>query len=166
MNQDFNALMQQRVFPALGLKNSFMQVPAVRRQDYAQGYTKDGVLASEAYGVRANAADMIRIVQANMHDAPHIPAAWQRAIDATHTAYFQTGPMTQDLIWEQYPYPIQLDALLQEGNAPKMIVDGMAITRIDPPQAPRADAWIKKRPARPMASVPTLRSCRRSMSAS
>jgi beta-lactamase class C len=33
---------------------------------------------------------------------------------------------------------------LQEGNDAKMIVDGMAVTRIDPPQAPRDDVWLNK----------------------
>jgi beta-lactamase class C len=151
MKQDFDTLVQQRVFPAFGMKNSFLHVPASRRKDYAQGYTnKDapirmnsGVLASEAYGVRATAADMTRFVQANLNEAPQVAAPWRRAVAATHTAYFQAGPMTQDLIWEQYPYPVQLSAL-QEGNDAKMIVDGMAVTRIDPPQAPRDDVWLNK----------------------
>jgi beta-lactamase class C len=34
--------------------------------------------------------------------------------------------------------------VLQEGNAPAMIVNGMPVTRIDPPQAPRDDVWINK----------------------
>ncbi|KND60248.1 Beta-lactamase [Candidatus Burkholderia verschuerenii] len=132
MKQDFDALMQQRVFPAFGMKNSFMHVPASREKNYAQGYTTDdkpirmkpGVLASEAYGVRATAADMTRFMQANMRDADHVADAWQRAAIATHTGYFKAGPLTQDLIWEQYPYPVDLNAL-QEGNAPKMIVEGV-----------------------------------------
>jgi beta-lactamase class C len=151
MKRDFTALMREQVFPSLGLKNSFLDVPASRRKDYAQGYTKDGQpirmkggeLAAEAYGVRATAADMTRFVQANMGDASGIGAPWQRAIDATHTSYFQAGPLTQDLIWEQYPYPVALDAL-QQGNAPSMIVDGMNVTPIDPPQPPNAATWINK----------------------
>ncbi|WP_277185207.1 class C beta-lactamase [Caballeronia sp. BR00000012568055] len=151
MHADYDSLMQQRVFPALGMKNSFMHVPAARERDYAQGYTKDekpirmkpGVLASEAYGVRSTASDMTRFLQANMNDASGIAAPWQRAIDATHTGYFNVGPMTQDLIWEQYAYPVKLDALL-EGNGNSMILDAKPVTRIDPPQAPREDVWINK----------------------
>ncbi len=152
MKQDFDALMQQRVFPALGMTSSFMRVPTSREKNYVQGYTTDdgpirmkpGVLASEAYGVRANAADMTRFVQANMGDVQRIAASWQHALIATHTGYFNSRPLTQDqLIWEQYPYPVKLD-VLQEGNAPKMIVDATPVTRIDPPQAPRDDVWINK----------------------
>jgi beta-lactamase class C len=128
-----------------------MYVPAARQRDYAQGYTKDekpirmkpGVLASEAYGVRSTASDMTRFLQANMNDASGIPSQWQRAITATHTGYFNVGPMTQDLIWEQYAYPVKLDAL-QEGNGNSMILDAKPVTRLDPPQAPREDVWINK----------------------
>jgi beta-lactamase class C len=86
---------------------------------------------------------MTRFLQANMNDAAHVDATLQSAITATHTAYFQSGPMTQDLVWEQYPYPAPLTALL-DGNGPSMIVDGHAAERIDPPQAPRGDVWINK----------------------
>ncbi|AET93905.1 beta-lactamase (plasmid) [Burkholderia sp. YI23] len=150
MRQDFDALMQTRLFPALGLKHSYMQVPASKQRDYAQGYAKNdapirmkgGVLSSEAYGVRTTAADMTRFLQINMNMV-HIDPAFQRAVDATHTGYFQAGPMTQDLIWEQYPYPVALQALL-DGNTQAMIMNATPVTRIDPPQPPRDDVWINK----------------------
>jgi beta-lactamase class C len=150
MKQDFTALMQTRLFPALGLKHSYIDVPASKQHDYAQGYTKDdtpirmkgGVLSAEAFGVRSTAADMTRYLQINMNMVRIDPAV-QRAVDATHTAYFQAGPLTQDLIWEQYPYPVALQPLL-EGNAASMITNAMSVTRIDPPQAPRDDVWINK----------------------
>ncbi|MDR5856115.1 beta-lactamase [Caballeronia sp. LZ062] len=156
MGQDFDTLIQQRIFAKLGMSRSYMQVPADRMGDYAEGYTKDGtpirmkpgVLASEAYGVRSTAGDMTRFLLANMNDAAPadampVDATLQRAIMATHTAYFQAGPMTQDLIWEQYPYPAPLSALL-DGNGPAMIVDGHPVERIDPPQGPRDDVWLNK----------------------
>jgi len=151
MGQDFDALVQRRLFPALGMTTSYMQVPAARMKDYAQGYAKNGapvrmkpgVLSSEAYGARSTAADMMRFLQANMNDAAHIDAHLQRAIIATHTGYFKAGPMTQDLIWEQYPYPTPLQALL-DGNGQSMAFDAHEVERIDPPQAPRDDAWINK----------------------
>jgi beta-lactamase class C len=151
MHADFDSLMQQRVFPALGMNNSFMHVPAARQHDYAQGYTKDekpirmkpGELASEAYGVRSTAADMTRFLLANMGDASPLASTWRRALFATHTGYFTVGPMTQDLIWEQYAYPVKLDALL-EGNGNSMIVDAKPVGRLDPPQPPRDDVWLNK----------------------
>ncbi|WP_250455657.1 class C beta-lactamase [Caballeronia sp. ATUFL_M2_KS44] len=151
MKQDFDALMQQRLFPALGLTNAYIQVPAARMKDYAQGYTKDGapirmkpgVLSSEAYGVKASIADMTRFLQANMNDAANIDATLQRAITATHTGYFRAGKMTQDLIWEQYAYPARLQDLL-DGNSSSMALDAKPVERIDPPEAPRGDVWINK----------------------
>ncbi|MDR5760779.1 class C beta-lactamase [Caballeronia sp. LZ035] len=153
MNQDFDALMQTRLFPALGLTHTYMHVPAAKQRDYAQGYAKDdrpirmqaGVLSSEAYGVRTTAADMTRFMQINMNQVHQVRVdpAWQRAVTATHTGYFKAGPMTQDLIWEQYPYPAALPALL-EGNGQAMILNATPVTAIDPPQPPRDDVWINK----------------------
>ncbi|SAL11587.1 beta-lactamase [Caballeronia peredens] len=150
MRQDFDALMQTRLFPALGLKHSYMDVPTARARDYAQGYAKNdapirmkgGVLSSEAYGVRSTAADMTRYLQINMNMV-RIDPTFQRAVDATHTGYFHAGPMTQDLIWEQYPYPVALQSLI-DGNAQSMIMNATPVTAIDPPQAPRDDVWINK----------------------
>lgn len=150
MDQDFDSLLEQRLFPALGLKNSFLDVPLERAGDYAQGYTKDGkpirmapgMLSSEAYGVKSTAADMLRFVEANMKLVA-LDARWQRAITDTHAGYFKAGPMTQDLIWEQYPYPVALEPLLR-GNAPAMVLDATPVTAIEPPLAPMDNVWINK----------------------
>ncbi|KQR78476.1 class C beta-lactamase [Burkholderia sp. Leaf177] len=150
MNQDFDALMEKNLFPALGLRSSYINVPAARMKDYAEGYTKTdapirmkpGVLSSEAYGIRTTAADMLRFLQANM-GLIDLDSKLQRAITDTHTGYFNAGPMTQDLIWEQYPYPVALEKLL-EGNAPAMILNATPVTELKPPQPPRDDVWINK----------------------
>lgn len=68
---------------------------------------------------------------------------FQRAITQTHTGYFKAGVMTQDLIWEQYAYPVTLKTLL-EGNSPTMIFNATPVTEIKPPQAPHEDVWINK----------------------
>ncbi|TAL54596.1 class C beta-lactamase [Pandoraea sp.] len=148
--QDFITQMQQRLLPALGMTHTYIDLPQDKMADYAQGYTKadtpirmaPGVLAAEAYGIKSTAADMLRFVQANMAMVP-LEGELQRAISATHTGYFKAGPMTQDLIWEQYPYPVSLQTLL-DGNSATMILHGTPVTPITPPQAPRADAWINK----------------------
>src|SRR5689334_7723246 len=118
--------------------------------DYAQGYTKEdapirmapGVLSSEAYGMRTTAADLIRFVEANMNSI-QLDGKLQRAIAETHVGYFKAGPMTQDLIWEQYPYPVALPTLL-EGNSAAMIYNATPVTQINPPEAAREDVWINK----------------------
>ncbi|NPT33166.1 class C beta-lactamase [Paraburkholderia xenovorans] len=150
MGQDFTPLMEQRMFPALGLKNSYIDVPEARIPDYAQGYKKDGapirmapgVLSAEAYGVKSTAADMTRFMQANMNLLP-LDAKLQRAITQTHTGYFKAGVLIQDLIWEQYAYPVALKTLLA-GNSSAMALKATPAVEIKPPLAPRQDVWINK----------------------
>ena len=150
MGQDFAALMEQRLFPELGMKSSYIHVPKSDLANYAQGYTSadtpirmtTGVLSSEAYGVKTTAPDMIHFVEDNMN-LNSLDKRLRRAIAATHTGYFQAGPMTQDLIWEQYPYPVTLDALLQ-GNSSAIALHATPVTKINPPESPREDVWINK----------------------
>jgi beta-lactamase class C len=150
MGEDFCALMEHQLFPVLGMKSSYIDIPAARLPDYAEGYTKDGapirmapgVLSSEAYGIKTTADDMVRFLEANMNLIQVAPKL-QRAITDTHTGYFKAGPVTQDLIWEQYPYPVTLKTLLA-GNSSAMIFNATPVTPLNPPQAPREDVWINK----------------------
>jgi beta-lactamase class C len=150
MGQDFDSLMAQRLFPALGMSSTYIKVPAASMPDYAQGYAKDdtpvrmsaAMLSSEAYGIKSSTADMIRFMQANMN-LLKLDGTLQRALTDTHTGYFKAAPMTQDLIWEQYPYPVALKTLL-EGNSYAMIYHPTPVTPIKPPLRPRKDVWINK----------------------
>lgn len=150
MNRDFTALMQERLFPLLGLRNAYIDVPANETGDYAQGYTPSGkpirmtagVLSSEAYGVRITATDLTRFAEENMRMVS-LDGKAQRAITETHTGYFRAGGMTQDLIWEQYPYPVKLTTLL-EGNSSHMLLDATPVRAIVPAEKPRGDVWIDK----------------------
>ena len=101
-----------------------------------------GVLSSETYGVRTTAAELIRFVQANINPVG-LDEKLQRAITATHTGYFKAGPMTQDLVWEQYPYPVALKTLL-EGNSPEIIFNATPVAKLNPPEKPCDDVWINK----------------------
>lgn len=150
MGHDFATLMEQRLFPGLGLKDSYIHVPKSDMANYAQGYTRgntpirmdSAILSSEAYGVKTTAPDMIHFVEDNINSDALTPQ-FQRAIAETHTGYFQAGPMTQDLIWEQYPYPATLDALLQ-GNSSAMAFHAVPVTEMKPPEKPREDVWMNK----------------------
>lgn len=150
MNASFENLMERQLLPALGMRSTYLNVPAARMPDYAEGYVDNGtpvrmtpgVLWPEAYGIRATATDMNRFLQANLGLAALDPQL-QRAITATHTGYFQAGPMTQDLIWEQFPYPVTLRQL-SAGNSYAMIFKAMPVTRLSPPEQPRQDVWINK----------------------
>jgi beta-lactamase class C len=150
MNEDFVALMQGKLFPALGMNRTYLDVPSSERKNYAQGYTKNdeptrmvpGILASEAYGIRTTADDMIHFVEANM-GMFNLNEKLQRAIAATHTGYFRIGEMTQDLIWEQYSYPVALKDLLA-GNSVKISYEANPVSEIDPPLPPRENVVINK----------------------
>lgn len=150
MHGAFADLMEQRLFSPLGMKHTYINVPQAQSANYAQGYTKTdspvrmtpGVLWQEAYGVRTTADDLLRFVAANI-DAKALDTTLGRALEATRTGYFNDGGMTQDLIWEQYRYPVALPTLL-DGNAPKMLFEATPVTRIAPPQEPLDDAWINK----------------------
>jgi beta-lactamase class C len=147
---DFSELLEQRVFSPLGMNNTYISVPKIKMGDYALGYTEEGdptragagVLSAETYGIKTTAADMLRFIEANMNSGTP-EETLQRAVIDTHTAYFTAGVMTQDLIWEQYPYPVDLKTLL-EGNSPGMIFKSVPATQLTPPEQPREDVWLNK----------------------
>jgi beta-lactamase class C len=150
LHRNFAVLMQQYLLVSLGLRNTFVDVPATRMADYAQGYTSGGrpirlapgYLWQETYGIRTTAGDMARFLEINM-GLIRVNRTLQRAILATHTAYFKAGVLTQDLIWEQYRFPVALKTLL-EGNSPTMLFEAVPASELHPPQAPQANAWLNK----------------------
>jgi beta-lactamase class C len=150
MSGDFVALMQDGLYPALGLEDTYLDPPEAARGNYAQGYGRNGkptrmspgVLASEAYGVRTTAADLVRFLEANMGRID-LEEDLRQAITDTHTGYYKLGPMTQGLIWEQYDYPVPLKDLVA-GNSPQIGQKPKPVTAITPPQAPRRDVLINK----------------------
>ncbi|MEH2513395.1 beta-lactamase class C [Nitrobacteraceae bacterium AZCC 1564] len=147
MGANFEALAQD-LFHDLGLKRTYVTVPASEMKSYAWGYRDDkpvrvnpGPIATEAYGVKSNAVDMLRFLEVNM-GVGTMPAPIARAVNATHTGYFTSGEIVQDVMWEQYPYPVALDKLVA-GNSYAMLKP-LPATAIDPPMPPRADVLINK----------------------
>jgi beta-lactamase class C len=149
-HEDFSALMQRAILSPLGLQHTYLNVPPGQMANYAQGYTSDdkpirmraGELAAEAYGVRTTAGDMTRWLEANLEMLP-VAATLRHALTDTQTGYYRSGPFTQDLIWEQYPYPVTL-AQLEDGNSPKMLFDPNPATALVPPLQPGGDMLIDK----------------------
>ena len=117
LGQPFERLMEQQVFPALGLEQTHLDVPEAALAQYAQGYGKDdrplrvgpGPLDAEGYGVKTSAADLLRFVDANLHPE-RLDRPWAQALDATHRGYYKVGDMTQGLGWEAYDWPISPEA--------------------------------------------------------
>jgi beta-lactamase class C len=150
MGKPFDDLMEQMLFPALGLKRTYIRVPQDRMGDYAYGYSKEGkpirvtpgIWDSEAYGVKTTSADLIRFAEANM-DGSKLDETMQRAISATHTGYYRVGDMTQGLGWEMFAYPTDLDRLL-EGSSVQVTFKPNEVTRFDPPLPSGKDVLINK----------------------
>jgi beta-lactamase class C len=150
MDQTFEDALEKRLLPALGMTHTYLDVPADRIKDYAQGYSKSdapvrlnpGVLAAEAYGLKSTAPDLVRFIEANMTLAP-IDGQLQRAIACTHTGYYTAGVFVQDLVWEQYPYPVSLKTLLA-GNDPDTIYKGTPAAALTPPLPPQPESLLDK----------------------
>ncbi|WP_333898564.1 class C beta-lactamase [Agrobacterium pusense] len=149
MGQGYDAAIQDTLFPALGLKDTFTVVPKAKLANYAQGYTRNdeparltpGILSSEAYGVRSTATDMIRFVNANL-GLEKLDGKIRQAIASTHTGYFAVGAMTQDLIWEQYARPVALKTLVQSNSG--ALLKTVPAQEIAPPLKPGQDVFINK----------------------
>lgn len=146
----FNVAMEQLLFPALGLRDTYIDVPEAAMQRYAQGYNQagapvrvnPGMLAAEAYGVKTSARDLIRFVDLNL-DPAKAGKPLAQALERTRIGHFQLGAMTQDLVWEQYAAPPRLEALL-EGNSSQVAYETHAVERLTPAPRPLAAAWVNK----------------------
>ncbi|CAI0866146.1 Beta-lactamase [Serratia quinivorans] len=150
LNQPFAQAMEKQLLPALGMNHSYVNVPAAQMDNYAQGYNKKdqpvrvtpGPLDAESYGIKSNAEDLIRYLEANMQVAK-VGDKWRKALAATHTGYYRAGVFTQDLMWESYVYPEKLTTLT-EGNNAGMIMNGTPATAITPPKQDQGAAWYNK----------------------
>ncbi|WP_373459583.1 class C beta-lactamase [Cupriavidus necator] len=150
MGQPFDALMEKTLFPALGLRSTYITVPKARMGDYAYGYAKDGkpvrvtpgVLDAEAYGVKTTSADLLRFVMANI-DSTGLDETLRRALATTRTGYFKVGDMVQGLAWEMYAWPAQRDSVLA-GSSPQVVFEANPVARLEPPQAARSDMLVNK----------------------
>ncbi|RBL68434.1 class C beta-lactamase [Pseudomonas sp. MWU13-2625] len=150
LGQSYDQAMSETLLPKLGLKHTFIQVPASEAKLYAQGYDKKdqpvrvspGALDSEAYGIKTSAADLLRYVEANLKPAS-LEAPLQKAIAATHNGYYTVGDMTQGLGWERYAYPISLDKL-QNGNSTPMAMEAHKVKWLASPQPEPANVLYNK----------------------
>ncbi|HCK4419059.1 TPA: PDC family class C beta-lactamase [Pseudomonas aeruginosa] len=150
LGQPVERLMEQQVFPALGLEQTHLDVPEAALAQYAQGYGKDdrplrvgpGPLDAEGYGVKTSAADLLRFVDANLHPE-RLDRPWAQALDATHRGYSKVGDMTQGLGWEAYDWPISLKRL-QAGNSTPMALQPHRIARLPAPQALEGQRLLNK----------------------
>lgn len=150
LKRDFAEALAADVFAPLGMSHTYAHVPESAMPDYAWGYDKANkpgrvspdVFDMESYGVKSTTADMIRYVQENIEPS-QLPEPMRRAIEATHVGYFKIGPMVQGLGWEQYPYPVKLDRLL-EGNSSSMATDPFPAQQLKAPRIPAGPTLYNK----------------------
>lgn len=150
MHQDFNTAMSHEIIEPLGLKSTYLSVPSEKMASYAFGYTKDkkpvrvnpGMLSSEAYGVKTTAQDLTRFLKANM-GMLQLDSKLQTALDNSRKGYFQVGEMRQDLIWEEFALPVNLQ-VLQKGNSGALIYNPTPVIALAPPASQRPNAWVNK----------------------
>ena len=139
-----------QLFPALGLKSTFIAVPPDAMDRYAFGYGKankpirvgPGVLDDEAYGIKTTARDMVHLLDANLKPDALAPE-FRAAIEKTHTGYFDTAYYTQDMVWEQYAWPVALKQLL-DGNSAKMSLESQPVKKRTKPLAPQTAVLMNK----------------------
>lgn len=142
LGADFSRTMEGTLLPALGLQHTYIHVPSDAMADYAWGYDKNDqpvrvrpdVFDAETYGIKSDATDMIRYVQANI-DGDGLSESARRAVACTHIGYFRIGDTVQGLGWEQYRAPVSL-AVLQRGNGETMLAASNPAIRLQPPQTP------------------------------
>lgn len=139
LDEPFAPALQRHVLTPLGLSHTYLQVPAAAQDHYAWGHGKKGeplrvnpgVYAEEAYGIKTTAGDLLGFIEANL-TPDRLPAPLAKAITTTQQGYYRSGPMTQGLAWEAYPYPL-LKTQLLAGNTPAMALEPQPVDWQRPP---------------------------------
>ncbi|MGP5201704.1 class C beta-lactamase [Psychrobacter aquimaris] len=150
MDADYTQLMERKVLPLLDMPNTFVNVPNDKMSDYAFGYNaadeairvNQGILDAEAYGIKSTITDVTHFMAANMGLVP-LDTDIQQALDNNRKGYYQASTFTQGLGWEMYPYPTQLDTLL-EGNSMEVVLKPQTITTDKHPTAVLNNVWVNK----------------------
>ncbi|HFX7508906.1 TPA: ADC family extended-spectrum class C beta-lactamase [Acinetobacter baumannii] len=136
MNKPFDQVLEKTIFPALGLKHSYVNVPKTQMQNYAFGYNQEnqpirvnpGPLDAPAYVVKSTLPDMLSFIHANLNPQKY-PADIQRAINETHQGRYQVNTMYQALGWEEFSYPATLQTLL-DSNSEQIVMKPNKVTAI------------------------------------
>ncbi|ATP86446.1 extended-spectrum class C beta-lactamase ADC-81 [Acinetobacter baumannii] len=141
MNKPFDQVLEKTIFPALGLKHSYVNVPKTQMQNYAFGYNQENqpirvnpgpldapAYGAPAYGVKSTLPDMLSFIHANLNPQKY-PADIQRAINETHQGFYQVNTMYQALGWEEFSYPATLQTLL-DSNSEQIVMKPNKVTAI------------------------------------
>ncbi len=151
LNKDYADAVEQELFPAMGLKNTWVNIPEQAMNRYAYGYDREtdlpvrvnpGVLADEAYGVKSSALDMVHFLDLQLeHADTSTPVS--TALKRIRQGQGRTADYVQDMVWEQYPWPISAEQMVQ-GSSYAYILEPQPMERIEPPLQPRESVILNK----------------------
>jgi beta-lactamase class C len=150
LDERYEEAVETKLFLKLGMTHSYLDMPTDRLADYADGHTTSGaparstarVLSSPAYGVKSCTQDLIQYLEANM-GMLKLDEKVEKALIATHQSYYKCGPITQDLVWEQFSIPAKSKNILA-GSSDALVHSPNVVTAISPPERPDKDVLIHK----------------------
>lgn len=151
MGMSYTQAAQSVLFPALGLTNTWIDVPAGAMERYAFGYERKtdrpirvnpGILDAEAYGVKSSARDMLRLLDIELGVTPVAPAL-EAAMRRTREGRFRTEKFVQDMIWEQYPWPADIETM-KAASGYDFILHPQEMEAISPALPPQEDVILNK----------------------
>jgi len=138
MGMSYADALQTDLFPALGLTNTWIDVPTDAAGSYAFGYDRKtnapirvtpGVFDDEAYGVKSSARDMLKLLDVELANGDASPEI-RKAVARTQEGRFRTRLFTQAMIWEAYPWPVDPERLV-EGNGADFILKSQAMDEVN-----------------------------------
>src|SRR5690606_7455711 len=151
MGMSYTQAVQNVLLPELGLTDTWVDVPAEEMDRYAFGYDRKtgkpirvtpGVLDAEAYGIKSTADAMLKLLDVELGLRKVHP---QRAAAVRHTkeGQFRTAKFTQAMIWEQYSWPPDIEAMTS-ANSYDFILNPQKADKIVPALPPRKDVILNK----------------------
>ena len=151
LGKSFSDSVQQELFPAMGLESTWIVVPPDAMNRYAFGYDRrtnapirvgPGVLDYETYGVKSTARDMLRLLDLEMGQA-ETTLELRTALERTRQGYSKTAFYVQGMIWEQYPWPVTVERIVN-GNGYDFIRNPQLAEPINPPLPAQKDVILNK----------------------
>ena len=132
----FVDLVEQSLFPAIGMTDSYIEVPDDEYTRYAWGHTREGdrvrvnpgMLGAEAYGVKTTSADLLSFLKLNLQRADDSNELVQ-SIRQTQRGLFDTSLFEQAMIWERYAFPLNRE-VFQAGNSFEVILNPTPVVAV------------------------------------
>lgn len=151
MGMSYTQAVETVLLPELGLTNTWIKVPESAMDTYAFGYHRKtdkpirvnpGVLDAEAYGIKSNARDMLKLLDVEL-GAGRVSPDLSAAVRRTQEGQFRTAKFVQAMIWEQYGWPADVDTMTS-ANGYDFILKPQPMERIAPALPPRKDVILNK----------------------